>query len=250
MIDHSHTRTAPHALTADSPDGRHTVSHWRCLRGLCGRDLRLLARSPAQSLYGFQMFILICLLLPMSVSPDPALLREIGGGLIWTACLLSSLLGVNSQLRQDLSGGGSQVLLCSPCPLELLVLAKWGVNWLVVCAPVVLAAPAVAWTYGFEPRALLWLAVALLLTTPVVCALSMLAVIFSAGVRGGDLLAAVIALPLFLPVAVAGSDAVAHAQWGREISGHLLFMAGVLLICLCLMPWAAASALRLGAYKQ
>ncbi len=250
MSDRAHTRAVADIGAVDPSGGEDAVSLWRCVRGLCVRDLRLLARTPAQSLYGLQMFILICLLLPMSVSPDPALLRELGSGLIWTACLLSSLLGVNSQLRQDLSGGGSQVLLCSPCPLELLVLAKWGVNWLVVCAPVVLAAPAVAWTYGFEPRALLWLTVALLLTTPVVCALSMLAVIFSAGVRGGDLLAAVIALPLFLPVAVAGSDAVAHAQWGREISGHLLFMAGLLLICLCLMPWAAASALRLGACKQ
>ena len=240
----------PAAPARNEASGDGPPSTGRCLRALWRRDLLLLARSPAQSLQGLQLFIIGCVLLPLAVSPDPALLREVGNGWIWAMCLLASMLGVSSQLRQDYSDGGIEALLSSPCAPEWLALAKWGAHWSVVCLPLVLCAPAVAWTYGYGTQTILLLALALLLTTPVVCAFSMLSAMLSAGVRGGDLLAATIALPLALPVMVVGADAVGHHHWQREVSAHLYFMSGLLLASLLLMPWAGAAALRLSVDRQ
>ena len=217
---------------------------WVALCALWRRDWQLLFCSPAQALYGPQLFILICLMLALGLPPDPALLLETGNIVIWIAVLLASTAGGSTQIRQDFLDGGIHTLLSSPCPTSLLALIKIFAHWFFICGPAIILAPLIGWTYGFDNYTNICLVICLILATPTVSALALLAGIFSTGVRGGDLLAMAIALPFCLPIAVVGADAVSQAMGQGDIQAHLLFLTGLLLLAIVLSPWAIATAWR------
>jgi heme exporter protein B len=54
----------------------------------------------------------------------------------------------------------------------------------------------------------------------------------------------VLVLPLIVPVVIFGAGAVRSAQQGLDAGGPLYFLAAVLSLCLCLLPWASSAALR------
>ena len=80
------------------------------------------------------------------------------------------------------------------------------------------------------------LALALLLGTPALAALGVVAAALTAGLRGGGALAGLIVLPLALPVLIFGVGAL--------VPGALQLLAAASLVALAVSPFAAAAALR------
>jgi heme exporter protein B len=80
------------------------------------------------------------------------------------------------------------------------------------------------------------LALALLLGTPALAALAVVAAALTAGLRGGGALAGLIILPLALPILIFGV--------GAASPGALKLLAAASLVSLALAPFAAAAALR------
>ena len=56
------------------------------------RDLRIAFRQRAEIMLPVIFFVVVVSLFPLAISPDPAVLRSIGPGVIWIAALLSILL--------------------------------------------------------------------------------------------------------------------------------------------------------------
>jgi heme exporter protein B len=67
----------------------------------------------------------------------------------------------------------------------------------------------------------------------------------SLGARGGGVLVALLALPLYTPVLVFGAGAADALAGGNSPEAHLLLLAAGLLFALALAPWAAAAGLRI-----
>ena len=84
----------------------------------------------------------------IATTPELAVLRTVGGGVVWVAALLSSLLALESVFRSDVEDGTMEQWVLSGQPLAWLLLAKVVAHWLMTGLPLVLVSPAVAAALG------------------------------------------------------------------------------------------------------
>jgi heme exporter protein B len=95
------------------------------------RDLLLSFRHRNDIVNPLAFFLMVAVMFPLGVSPEPKFLAEVAPGVIWVAALLASLLSVDSIFRTDYDDGSLEQMLVSPQPLLLLVLAKVFSHWLI-----------------------------------------------------------------------------------------------------------------------
>ncbi|KJF79199.1 heme ABC transporter permease, partial [Klebsiella aerogenes] len=117
------------------------------------RDLRLAFRNYAEIINPLWFFLIIITLFPLSIGPEPQLLRQIAPGIVWVAALLSSLLAMDRLFRDDWLDGSLQQLMLMPVPLSLVVLAKIAAHWVVSGLPLLIISPLIAMLFRtFRPR--------------------------------------------------------------------------------------------------
>ncbi len=202
---------------------------------LIRRDLTLIARSPAVWM-PVMFFVLVAALFPFAVGPDARLLARIAPGVVWVAALLASLLPVETLVAPDVEDGTIDQLASRGVAMELVMTARIIAHWLGFALPLIAALPVAGVLVGMEAATGWRLALALLLGTPALAALGVVAAALTAGLRGGGALAGLIVLPLALPVLIFGV--------GAEVAGALKLLAAASLVVLAVSPFAAAAALR------
>jgi heme exporter protein B len=207
--------------------------------GLVRHELRLALRQGADTALVLGFFVLAVVLFPLSVGPEPELLRRVGPGIVWTAALLAALLSLDRLFRTDYEDGSLDLVALSSLPLELSVLAKCLAHWLVAGLPLVAASPFLALFLDIEPQRVPVLLLSLLLGTPGLSLVGGVAAALTLGARRQGVLLSLLVLPLYVPPLIFGagaSEGPARAQ--------LLLLAAFSLGALALAPWAAAAALR------
>jgi heme exporter protein B len=198
------------------------------------RDIRLACRNYREWLYPIAFFILVILLFPLAVSPDPQMLISIAPGVIWVAALLSSLLSLDRLFHADFVDGTLEQLLLSPYPLSILVLAKVMAHWVVTGLPLLLIAPLSGILLHLPAEIIVVLFSALALGTPILSFIGAIGMALTIGLRHSGMLLALLVIPLYIPVLIFG------------VSGHLAWLAALLFLAMSLAPAVIAAALRIG----
>jgi heme exporter protein B len=215
---------------------------WHTLR----RDLRLACRDYREWLYPLAFFILVILLFPLAVSPEPKILKPIASGVIWVAALLASLLSLDRLFHADFFDGTLEQLLLSPFPLSILVFAKIIAHWVVTGLPLLVIAPLMGLFLHLSAETILILLAVLALGTPILSFIGAIGMALTLGVRHSGMLLALLVIPLYIPVLIFGASAVTAVQAGLAVSGQLAWLAALLLLAICLAPMVIAAALRIG----
>jgi heme exporter protein B len=208
------------------------------------RDVRLAFRQGTDTLMTLAFFVIAVVLFPFGVGPEPNVLARIGGGVVWVAALLASMLALERLLQADYEDGGLELLALAPMPLPGVVLAKVSAHWLATGLPLAVAAPALGVMMNVPADVLPVLIAALLLGTPTLSLIGAIGAGLILGARKGGVLLALLVLPLFIPVLVFGVSAVEMAAQGLSPHASLLILGGLFLAALALGPWAAAAAVR------
>ncbi|TVR95942.1 MAG: heme exporter protein CcmB [Rhodospirillales bacterium] len=208
------------------------------------RDLRLAFRQGSDSLGAVMFFVLAVVLFPFGVGPGPDILARIAPGVIWVAALLAAMLSLERLFQTDYDDGSLELLVLSPLPLSVVVVAKVAAHWLTTGLPLLLAAPVLAVLLGLPAEGFALLLAALALGTPSLSLVGAVGAALVLGARRGGVLMSLLVLPLYVPVLIFGVAAVDAAVSGMAVRPHLLLLAGFLAAALALAPWAAAAALR------
>lgn len=211
------------------------------------RDLLLAFRGLQQLAQPLMFYVLVVILFPLAVSPDAATLANLAPGIIWIGALLSTLLSLERVFRSDFDDGALDLLLLSPAPLELLVLAKVSAHWLSTGLPLLIVAPGLALFLALPAPALGTLLASLALGTPVLSLVGAVGVALTVSVRRGGALLALLVLPLYVPILIFGANAVAASADGLPVVGQLYMLGAFLVLSITLAPLAAAAALRITA---
>ena len=212
----------------------------------CRRDLLIAHRSRAEVVLVMVFYVLIASLFPLATSPQATMLRGIGPGIVWVCALLAILLSLPRLFSADFADGTLEQMLLSPAPLPALIAGKVLAHWLATCLPLLVLTPLLGLQYGLESRAVMVLAAALLLGTPVLVWFGAITAALTLGARGGGALLALLVLPLAVPVLVFGAGAVDADNSGIGASAHLsLLGAGLLLTCV-IGPFVTALAVKIG----
>ncbi|MCC7016773.1 MAG: heme exporter protein CcmB [Rhodospirillales bacterium] len=208
------------------------------------RDVSLAFRQGTDTLMTLAFFVIAVVLFPFGVGPEPNVLARIGGGVVWVAALLASMLALDRLFQTDYEDGGLELMALAPVPLQIVVLAKVLAHWLATGLPLAVAAPVLGVLMNISPEVFPVLVAALLLGTPTLSLIGAIGAGLILGARRGGVLLALLVLPLFIPILVFGVSVVEMAAQGLSPQASLFILGGLLLAALALGPWAAAAAIR------
>jgi heme exporter protein B len=217
----------------------------RAFLAVLRRDLLQARRRLGESVTAVVFFALALSLFPFGVGASPDLLARIGAGIVWVLALLAGVLGLDRLWQSDHDDGTLELLLLAPVPLELLVVAKIAAHWLTGGLLLVLASPLLAALLSLPAPAFWALPLGLLLGTPSLALIGSIGAALLLGSRRGSTLAALLVLPLCIPVLIFGVAAVEGATIGIGGAAPFLILAALLMASLALAPFATAVALRL-----
>jgi heme exporter protein B len=208
------------------------------------RDLQLAFRQGVDAFMAVTFFIIAGALFPLGVGPEPGVLARIAGGVIWVNALLAVLLSLDRLFQQDYEDGSLDLLVLSPAPLEVTVIAKTTAHWLTTGLPLIAASPLLAVLLNLPAAAFPVLLAAMAIGTPSLSLIGAVGAALSLGARRGGVLMSLLVLPLYIPILIFGVAAEDAAAKGLSARPHLLLLGAILAAALPLAPWAAAAALR------
>ena len=208
------------------------------------RDLRLAIRAGGGFGLGLAFFLLVAVIVPLGVGPEPATLAKIAPGILWVGALLSCLLSLDRIFALDFEDGSLDLLATSPVPMEGAVAVKALAHWLVTGLPLVLAAPVLGVLLNLPVQGYLWLVISLALGTPALSIIGAFGAALTVGLKRGGLLMSLLVLPLYIPTLIFGAEVVKRGAAGMAVGTPLALLAAITAGALALLPFAAAAAIR------
>jgi heme exporter protein B len=180
----------------------------RAVGALIRKDLRLELRTresvPAMVLFSLGTFVLFHFALDR-----PSVEGDLAAGVLWVTLLFAAVLGINRLFVAEREEGGFDGFLLAPVERNAMFVAKATVLFLFLVA-VEIAALAAFSILLLEPSpfpALPGLAVVLLLADAGLAVIGTLVAALAVQTRARDLLVPLLALPLSVPLVIAGARA-------------------------------------------
>lgn len=177
-------------------------------------------------------FLLVAVLVPFAVGPDPRLLARIGPGILWIAALTAALLPIERLIEADRADGVLDQLFLHGMAEESIASAKIVAHWLTFAPLLLIAAVPASALLALDGRSLVRTEIALLVGTPALASLAVAVAAVTAGLPRAGSLAGLLLLPLVVPLLIFGAaDALL-----LEAALSLLLTAGA--------PFVAGAAIR------
>jgi heme exporter protein B len=133
----------------------------------------------------------------------------------------------------------------SPLPLEGVVISKAFVHWLTTGLPLVFLTPFLGVLLGLQDSSVIFLIISLLFGTPALSIIGTFGAALTTGMKRGGLLLSILVLPLYIPTLIFGAEAARRGIEGFETQTSILLLLGVTLLSWAILPFAAASALKI-----
>ena len=209
------------------------------------RDILLSIRSGTGFSLSLSFFLLIIIFVPLAVGPESTKIKSIAPGILWLSALLACLLSLDRIFQLDFEDGSLEALLIAPIPLEGIVFAKAVAHWLTTGLAITIIAPFIGFLYNFDQHTLVWVFISLLVGTPSLSFIGAFGASLTIGLKRGGLLLPVLIMPFFIPTLIFGSQTVWRAASGMQITNSFLFTAGISAFVVTLMPFAAATAIKM-----
>ena len=213
----------------------------RIILAMLWRDLRMLlsgGRRGGASL-PLLFFLAVAMLYPFAVGPDAPLLARTGGGVIWVAALLASILPLDRLITPDLEAGVFDQLALRGVSEESIVAVRMVAHWLSFGPLLLLATLPASALLGLEGETLRIVLLGLLAGTPGLAAIGVMIAALTAGLRGGAALSGLLLIPLAVPILIFGAGSLARG----DMSGVALCGA-ISLLLVAITPFAGGAALK------
>ena len=208
------------------------------------RHLGLLIASPGEIVNPLLFFLLVVILFPLGLGPDPEQLAVLAPGILWVVALLANLMICMRLFVDDFEDGSLEQLAMAPLPLAVAVVPQLLASWLASGVILSLVSPLFGLMLGFPLEAAPTLIASLLMGTLIMLLLGSVGAALTVGVQRGGILLALLILPLYVPILITGTRALEEAtSQGDPMVALALLGAGVT-GGLVLAPVAIAAGLR------
>ena len=184
-------------------------------------------------------FLAVAMLYPFAVGPAPELLARTGGGIVWVAALLASILPLDRLLARDVERGFFDQLHLRGVADELTVAVRLLAHWLSFGPPLMLAAIPAAALLGIDGETLRTVELGLLAGTPGLAAIGLTIASLTIGLRAGAALSGLLLIPLAVPLLVFGAGALSTGG-----IGGIALTGAISLMLVAIAPFAAGAAIR------
>jgi heme exporter protein B len=207
--------------------------------------LRLVSREVRQSLIGGGIwlpvifYLAVATLFPFVTGPDKALLARTGGGILWVAALLASLLPIERLVLPDREAGILDQLTIRGWSDEVVASAKILAQVIAFGVPLLFASVVASVLIGLPDGKLPTLLLGLALAIPALAGLGVTIAALTAGLHGASALGGLLLVPLAVPILIFGAGTL-DATPGNAMQ----LLAATSLAMLAITPITAGAALR------
>lgn len=215
------------------------------MRDVLIREWLVASRSLGELGQTLLFMLLVLVLFPLAISPDRAVLEQVGLGAVWIMSLLAMLSAAEHTIAPDLKSGALEQMVLSEIPLWWQTVAKAVMHWLTIGLPIIVMSPLICLMLAVEGQYWPWIMAALTLTTPILSLLCILGASLTAGLNAGSALMPVLVAPLMMPPLIFGTQWAYHM--GEAFYGYVL--AALLSLTLVVVPWVVSYALQVAASR-
>jgi heme exporter protein B len=212
----------------------------RSFCNLVGRDVRI-AWTGGGLWLPVIFYLAVATLFPFVTGPDKALLARTGGGILWIAALLATLLPIERLILPDRQAGMLDQLAVRGWSDELIASAKIAGHIIAFACPLLLATVIAAALIGLPEAQLANLLTGLAIALPALAGLSVTIAALTAGLSGASALGGLLLVPLAIPILIFGAGTLSENP-GNAVQ----LLAATSLAMFALSPFAAGAALRAG----
>ncbi|MFM9433568.1 heme ABC exporter ATP-binding subunit CcmA/heme exporter protein CcmB [Janthinobacterium sp. CG_23.3] len=253
-IEAQQARLLPPSAGKDQPESarlatpradRAAVQGWAALHWGLRRELALMAARPQDIVWPSIFHWMVVTLFPFGLGSENALLARAAGGVFWVSALLASLIGAARYFEADFEHGVLNDVKTANVSLPLLVFGKVVAGWLFVGLPLSLASLPLGLLYGLSGDVLLILFASLALGSVSLAAFSCLFAALGLMARQAQIVICLLAFPVFVPLVVFGTAAIAGAQSGIGALAPLMVLASLAMLSVVALPMVTARVLAL-----
>lgn len=184
-------------------------------------------------------YIAVATLFPFVTGPDKALLARTGGGILWIAALLATLLPIERLVLPDRMSGVLDQLLLRGWSDEMIAAAKIAGHLVSFAIPLLLATILAMILIGLPEHKFTTLLIGLALGLPALSGLSVTISALTAGLNGASALGGLLLVPLAIPVLIFGAGTLADNP-----GNAMQLLAATSLAIAALSPFAAGAGLK------
>jgi heme exporter protein B len=210
----------------------------------CEIRLQMLHKTEWASLLLF--FVIVIILMPFALGPEPEILRRLAPGLIWLAALLMGLLSLDRLFVQDARDGTLDQILTSPLPLESIIAAKLLAQILIMDVVLAVMTLPAALLLGMPAHMLPTLIMTFILGMPSLALVGGIGGAITVALNRNPALLTLLLIPFYIPVLIFAVSACDAAAMGFSPAQPLLFMGAILALILPASPFIIAASLRMG----
>lgn len=213
-------------------------------RSQTSRHVMLLLRSPSEVVNPLLFFLLVIILFPLGLGPDPEQLSVLAPGIIWVVALLANLMICMRLFVDDYEDGSLEQVAMARIPLAVAVLPQLAAAWLASGFLLSLASPLFGLMLGLPLSSAPVLIASLLMGTAIMLLLGAVGASLTVGVQRGGILLALLILPLYVPVLIVGTRALNESLQGGDPYVALALLGAGVTGGLVLAPLAIAAGVR------
>lgn len=186
-------------------------------------------------------YLAVATLYPFVTGPDKMLLARTGGGILWIAALLSTLLPIERLILPDRQAGMLDQLAIRGWTDELVATVKIAGQLVAFAVPLLLASIIASALIGLPEAKLLTLLLGLAVALPALAGLSVTISALTAGLNGASALGGLLLIPLAIPILIFGAGTLSDNP-----GNAMQLLAATSIAIAALSPFAAGAALRAG----
>jgi heme exporter protein B len=186
-------------------------------------------------------YLAVATLFPFVTGPDKILLARTGGGILWIAALLATLLPIERLILPDRQTGVLDQLAIRGWSDELVASAKIVGQLFAFALPLLLATVIASALIGLPEAKLMTLLLGLALALPALSGLSVTIASLTAGLSGASALGGLLLVPIAIPLLIFGAGTLSESP-----GNAMQLLAATSLALAALSPFAAGAALRAG----
>lgn len=212
------------------------IQGWAAFFWVLRRETKLMSARPQDIVWPSIFHWMTITLFPFGIGTDTNLLMQAAGGIFWISALLATLIGATRFFNADYETGALTNLKTARISLSMLSLGKVIAGWLFVGVPLSLASVPLALLYGLAPDAIVILFISLLLGSISLAAFCSLFAALGLMARQAQIIICLLAFPVFVPLIIFGTTAIAGAQSGIGSIAPLIVLANLALLSIIALP--------------
>jgi len=190
----------------------------------------------------FLGMILVCFGISSGPFMDP--LGLVGCGILWVALFLSTLFTLEGLFREDKQSGMLAQYQLARLPLSAILFAKGCAQWGWLSVPLALCTSLYGMTFGWPIDAILWGMLASLLGSFAMTFLGLIAVGATLCLPKGQVLFAILLLPLWIPILIFGSSVMIFSVEGFSVAGPIAWLLALSVLSAVMGPCVMHYCLR------